>query len=113
MAFDEILAERVRIVFRNKRIRFVEKKMFGGICFMVKDKMCAGIVKDELMARIDPDIYENALTRKGCREMDFSGRPMKGFVFVDRLGTDTDKYLTEWIQLALDYNAKAKSSKKK
>jgi len=113
MAVDDMLAERVRMVFRNKRVRYEEKKMFGGLCFMVKDKMCAGIVKDELMVRIDPEIYDKALMKKGCREMDFSGHPMKGFVFVDRLGTDTDKSLKDWIQLAIDYNSKAKSSKKK
>jgi hypothetical protein len=65
------------------------------------------------MARIDPDIYEMALKRKGCREMDFTNRPMKGFVFVDPQGTDMDEDLEYWMQLAIDYNPKAKSSKKK
>ncbi len=113
MAYDEVLADRIRNIFQGKRVRVKEKKMFGGICFMVKDKMCVGVVKDELMVRIDPDLYEGALMKKGCREMVFSGRPMKGFVFVNDQGTDTDRSLTEWLQMALDFNPKAKSRKKK
>ncbi len=65
------------------------------------------------MARIDPDIYENVLSKKGCREMDFTGRPMKGYVFVSAEGIDKDKDLENWIQFCLDFNPKAKSSKKK
>lgn len=113
MAFDEQLADRVRKIFQAKHVRFEEKKMFGGLCFMVRHKMCVGVVKNELMARIDPDIYEDALTKRGCREMTFSGRPMKGFVFVDGNGTDNERSLSDWIQLTLDFNPKAKSSKKK
>ena len=112
MAYDERLAERIRKTFVAQRVRVKEKKMFGGLCFMVKDKMCIGIVKDELMARIDPDIYEDALTRKGCREMMFSGRAMKGFVFVDETGSETDKSLGEWTRRALKFKNKAKTSKK-
>ena len=113
MAYDEQLADRIRKIFTSKRIRTVEKRMFGGLCFMVKDKMCVGVVKDELMARIDPEVYQDALLRKGCREMVFTGKPMKGYVFVDECGISNDKLLTDWIQLAIDFNPKAKSSKKK
>lgn len=80
---------------------------------MVRDKMCMGVEKDMLMARIDPEIYEKALKKKGSHEMNFTGRPMRGFVFVDPMGIDLDKDLEYWIQLCLDYNPKAKSSKKK
>ena len=80
---------------------------------MVDDKMCVGIVKDVLMARIDPDIHEEALTKKGCRDMDFTGKPMKGFVFVDPEAVDLDSDLDYWIGLCLDFNPRAKSSKKK
>jgi len=80
---------------------------------MVNDKMCVGILNDELMARIDPAVYESVLERKGCREMDFTGRPMKGFVFIGPEGTKLKKDLEYWINLALDFNKKAKSSKKK
>ncbi|MBN2175929.1 MAG: TfoX/Sxy family protein [Bacteroidales bacterium] len=85
--------------------------MMGGIAFMVEDKMCVGVVKDNLMARIDPEIYEQSLQNPGCREMDFTGRPMKGFVFVEPKATDMDDDLTYWIGLALEYNPKTKSSK--
>ncbi len=110
MAYDEILADRVRKILHDKQVRFDEKKMFGGLCYMVKSKMCLGVVKDELMVRMDPDLYEDALTKEGCREMVFSGRPMKGFVFVH---AGDGRALAYWIQLALDFNPKAKSSKKK
>lgn len=113
MAYDNFLADRIRLSLKEKHISFEEKKMMGGLCFMVEDKMCVGVVKDNLMARIDPDIYDKALQEKGCREMDFTGRPMKGFVFVEPEGIDLDQDLNYWIQLCLKYNPKAKSSKKK
>ena len=80
---------------------------------MVDEKMCVGIVKNELMARIDPEIYDEALSKKGCKEMNFTGRPMKGFVFVEPEAIDLDTDLDYWIDLCLDFNPKAKSSKKK
>ena len=80
---------------------------------MVGGKMCMGVEKDKLMARIDPEFYNSALEKNGCHEMNFTGRPMKGFVFVDPHGIDMDKDLEYWIQLCLDFNPKAKSSKKK
>jgi TfoX/Sxy family transcriptional regulator of competence genes len=89
------------------------KYMMGGICYMVNDKMCAGVVKNELMARIDPDITEESLKKKGCRLMDFTHKTMKGFVFVGPEGTDMDADLEYWIKLALEFNPKAKSSRKK
>ena len=113
MAYNKFLSDRIRQVLENKHVSFVEKEMMGGLTFMVDEKMCVGIIKENLMARIDPDIYEDALTRKGCREMDFTKRPMKGFVVVEPEGIDTDENLEYWVQLALDFNPKAKSSKKK
>lgn len=113
MAYDEHLADRVKEVLRDKRVRFEEKKMMGGLCFMVRDKMCVGVEKDMLMARVGPGVFEKALMKKGCHEMDFTGRPLNGFVFIDPVGIDMDKDLEYWIQLCLDYNPKAKSSKKK
>ena len=80
---------------------------------MVNDKMCAGIVKDKLMARIGPEIYEDALTKNGCHKMDFTKRPMKGFVFVEPDGVDMDDDLEYWIDLCLEYNPRAKSGKRK
>jgi TfoX/Sxy family transcriptional regulator of competence genes len=113
MAYDEHLAERVKKIFKEKRVRFEEKKMMGGLCLMVNNKMCLAIDKDRLMARIGPEAYEKALKKKGCREMDFTGRPMKGYVFVDAERIDMDEDLAYWVQLCLDYNPKAKASKKK
>jgi TfoX/Sxy family transcriptional regulator of competence genes len=113
MSYDEYFTERIRKAFQDQRAVFEEKKMMGGVCFMVNDKMCAGIIKNKLMARIDPEAHSEALTRKGCTEMVFTRKPMKGFVFVEPEGIDTDTELESWIRLCLDYNPKAKSSKKK
>lgn len=113
MAYDEYLAERVKGILKEKHIVFEEKKMMGGLCYMVDDKMCLGIVKNNLMARIDPEIYQEALQKKGCKEMDFTGRTMKGYVFVEPEGVDMEDDLNEWVQLCLDFNPKAKPSKKK
>jgi TfoX/Sxy family transcriptional regulator of competence genes len=113
MAYNEFLADRIRQALKEKRVSSEERKMMGGLCFMVDDKMCIGVQEDNLMARIDPEIYDEALTREGCREMDFTGRPMKGFVFVDSRGYDLDSDLDSWVQLCLEFNPMAKSSKKK
>lgn len=113
MAYNEILAERIRIALLKKQSAFSEKKMMGGLCFMVNDKMCVGVIKDNMMVRIDPVIYEEALNKKGCREMDFTRRPMKGFAFIEPEGIVFDKELEYWVKLCLDFNPKAKSSVKK
>lgn len=113
MAYDDYLAERIKTVLKSKKVFFVEKRMMGGLTFMVNNKMCVGVVQDTLMVRIDPEFYSEALTKNGCREMDFTGRPMKGFVIVDPEGIDTGENLQYWIKLALDYNPRAKLSKRK
>ncbi len=112
MVYSEPLAERIRKALA-KTPRVDEKKMMGGLTFMVNGKMCVGVLKDDLMVRLDPAIHDATLKRKGCRPMDFTGRPMKGFVFVSPKGTDNKKDLHYWIDLALDFNKKAKASKKK
>ena len=113
MAYDIFLADRIRAALKGKRVSFEEKKMMGGLCFMVNDKMCVGIIKNDLMARIDPEIYEQQLHKKGCKIMDFTGRPMKGYVLVEPIGVDTENEFNHWIKLCLDFNPKAKSSKKR
>ncbi len=113
MAYDTLLEERIQRILKERNIIYTQKKMMGGLTFMVDDKMCVGIVRDTLMARIDPERYEEALKKKGCREMDFTGRPMKGFIFVEPMGIDMDKDLEYWIQLALEYNPKARKSGKR
>lgn len=113
MAYDKHLAERVSRTFEIMRIPYEEKFMMGGVCYMVNDKMCAGVVKEDLMVRIDPEGTDAALKKKGCRLMDFTGKTMKGFLFIDPEGSDMDADLEYWIRLALEYNPKAKSSRKK
>ena len=103
MAYNEYLAERIQRVLQEKGTIWEEKKMMGGLCYMVDDKMCFGIVHDQMMARINPSIYEESLSKPGCKEMNFTGRAMKGFVFVDAEGIDTDDQLEYWIQLCLDF----------
>jgi hypothetical protein len=106
----------VRRIFNQRNVAFEEKRMMGGLCFMVDGKMCIGVEKERLMVRLDPDIYDDALGRRGCAPMDFTGRPMRGFVFVSEEGMDTEHDLTYWLDLALDFNPRAvssKSSKKK
>lgn len=111
MAFNEKLSNRIREALVDVP-HVDEKLMFGGICYMVNDKMCIGIVKDELMCRIGPENYEVALEKPGCREMIFTGKPMKGYVFVSDEAIKSKKDLNYWIELCLKYNAHAKSSKK-
>ncbi|MEQ6124562.1 TfoX/Sxy family protein [Pseudotenacibaculum sp. MALMAid0570] len=113
MAYNEFLADRITQFFREKSIPFEARKMMGGLCFMVDGKMCVGVNKDQVMARIDPEVYEISLLKPGCIEMNFTGRPMKGFVFLTDEATDLDDDLYDWLQLALDFNPKAKASKKK
>jgi TfoX/Sxy family transcriptional regulator of competence genes len=112
MAYDEQLAERIRRAFGHRKVPFAEKRMMGGLCFMVDSKMCVGVEKDHLMVRIDPEVYDDALRGKGCVRMDFTGRPMRGFVFVNQAGLTTADELGHWLKLALDFNPKAKASKK-
>jgi len=112
MAYDERLADRVREILAELPI-VEEKQMMGGVAFMVNNKMCVGIVKDDLMARIDPDLYEEALEKHSCHPMDFTGKPMKGWVFISPEGLIRANELKYWIDLALDFNQKAKASKKK
>jgi len=113
MAYDEHLADRIRQILKNKQIHYTERKMMGGLSFMVDDKMCVGIVKNDMMARIDPQMYESLLKKKGCKPMDFTGRILKGFVMIEPIGVDMDADLDQWVQFCIDYNPLAKSSKKK
>src|SRR5438309_372594 len=112
MAYDEKLNDRIRESIAHLP-NIEEKHMFGGTCFMVNGKMCIGVVKDEMMCRIDPVVYEEALEKTGCREMNFTGKSMKGYVFVSHDGMKTKKQFDYWINLCLEFNQKAKAAKKK
>lgn len=111
MAYNERLAERISEALSHLTM-VEEKKMFGGVCYMVNGKMCLGIIGDDMMCRIGSDAYETALERNGCREMDFTGRSMKGYVYVSADGRSAKKDFDYWIGLALEFNKKAKASKK-
>lgn len=114
MAYDKHLASRINSVLDEKRIRFTSKNMMGGYAVMVDDKMCVGIIKDSLMARVGPDYYEEALSKEHANIMDFTKRgPMKGYVLIEPDGIDMEEDLVFWIDKCLEYNPLAKSSKKK
>lgn len=102
MAFDQIFASRVREVL-SSRNDVTEKKMFGGLCFMVRGHMCCGIDKANFMLRVGPDQYEKVLAQKHARPMDFTGRPLKGFVYVAPEGLKAKRDLTRWLGLGLDF----------
>lgn len=113
MAYNGELAARIRelITLTHKNVN--GKAMFGGLCFMVNDKMCVGVERERLMVRFDPLKHEEVMAKEGCKPMDFTGRVMKGYVFVDIEVLNTKKKLEYWINLALEYNKIANASKKK
>lgn len=121
MAFDEFLADRIKIIFKEKKVSYDARKMMGGLCFMVDGKMCCGIHYDKkkemdlLMARIGENASKELIERKGALPMDFTGRPMKGYLFISPEGFDLEEDLEFWIQKCIDHNpdAKASPSKKK
>ena len=113
MAYNEKLADRTREIITLTHKITEEKKMFGGLCFMVNDKMCVGVEKERLMVRLNPDLTEEVLEKDGCKPMDFTGKVMKGYVFVDITALNTKEKLAYWINLGLEFNAIAKVYKKK
>lgn len=112
MAYNEALANRIREKLSDL-MHIEEKEMMGGLTFMYNGKMCLGIIRDEMMCRIDPSLHEAAIEKTGCRTMDFTKRPMKGYVMVSDEGMKTEKDFDYWINLCLEFNHKAKASKKK
>ena len=119
MPFDNHLADRIRQSLKEKRTPFTELKMMGGLCFKVDEKMLCGIHIDKkfgdslLMSRIGEAEYELQIDKEVCLPMDFTGRPMRGYIFVTPDGFDLDKDLSYWLDLCLAFNPQAKSSKKK
>jgi TfoX/Sxy family transcriptional regulator of competence genes len=105
------LADRVRPLL--PRAKVTEKRMMGGLTFMVDGKMCVGVLGDDLMVRLDPSVYQEALGWRGARPMDFTKKPMRGFLFVGPEGTKSARDLSHWIATALAFNPKAKSSRRK
>jgi TfoX/Sxy family transcriptional regulator of competence genes len=112
MPYNEVLAKRVKTAMG--RIRPIEeKRMFGGVAFMVRGKMCVSVGKDRIMCRIDPAIHDAALQREGCRTVVMKGRQYRGYVYVDAEAVKTKSALEYWVDLALEYNNKAKAAARK
>jgi TfoX/Sxy family transcriptional regulator of competence genes len=110
MTYDEKLAVRVRkaLAVGND---VVEKKMFGGLCFMVDGAMCCGLTKSDFMVRVGPDQYEAALAEPHARPMDFTGRPLKGMVYVAPEGLRTEAALARWVRRGLAFVAAAPTAR--
>lgn len=102
MAYDEAVAGRVRRAV-GKIGRITEMKMFGGVAFLIRGNMCCGVIGDRLMVRVGAEEYEDALSQPHARKMDFTGRPMKGFVYVEPAGFSSDKDLDKWVARAGKY----------
>jgi TfoX/Sxy family transcriptional regulator of competence genes len=102
MSYDEKLAERTRAIL-DSRDDVIEKKMFGGLAFMVRGHMCVGIVDRELMVRVGPDAYESALAVAHARPMDFTGKPLRGMVYVGAAGLRTEPGLRAWVDRGLRF----------
>ena len=102
MAYDESLAGRVRQVLKRRR-GISEKKMFGGLAFLVHGHMACGIIGRDLMVRVGPEAYEAALDKAGARPMDFTGRPLTGVVYVDACGYGRAASLRAWVEQGLSF----------
>ncbi len=103
MAYSEALAERVRESLVPRGDAVTEIKMFGGLCFTLQGNMCVGVVGDDLMVRVGPDDYDEALNRPHVREMDFTGRPMRGLVYVGPDGLADDDDLESWVRRGVSF----------
>ena len=97
MPYNEVLAQRVRATLAEHDA-VDEKKMFGGLTFMLNGNMCCGIIRDDLMVRVGPDTYADALAQPHVRWLDFTGRPMRGIVVVAAAGLESDVDLETWVQ---------------
>lgn len=102
MPFSESLAARTRDTLARER-NITEKKMFGGLCFLLNGKLLVGVFEDSLLVRLGPVGAKKALVKSHVREMDFSGRPMKGWVIVEPDGIDSDVQLREWVKRASEF----------
>lgn len=114
MAFNEDLADRIRNYFVDHQLfNIEEKKMMGGLTFMLNNKMCVGVFKQDLMCRIHTDHYEMALEQNECRAMEFNNRALQGYVLVDESALVSNEKFDYWMQLSISFNPVAKASKKK
>jgi TfoX/Sxy family transcriptional regulator of competence genes len=112
MAYDEALAQRVRAAVRGRR-GITERKMFGGIAFLSRGHMFVGILEGTLMARVGPEHYQRALAARGVREMDFTGKPMRGYVYVGPEALKSAGDLARWVDLCADFVAGLPAKRRK
>jgi len=110
---DELLLSRIRNTLVAKGTDWEEKRMFGGLCFMVDGKMCFGTYKGGMMARINPEEVDKLIENEAADQMIHGGRPMNGYLFIQPEGYETDEDLEYWIRACLAFNPFAKASKKK
>ena len=103
MPFNELLSIRITTILLENNCSFKEKKMFGGITFMINDKMCIGVMQDAIMLRVLPEFYEALLEEIDVRPMDFTGRITAGFIYIDAEGFKTERQLKRWIAYGLDF----------
>jgi TfoX/Sxy family transcriptional regulator of competence genes len=103
MAYSEELAERVRRVLLPYKKDIEEKKMMGGLTFMLKGRMCCGIMKDGLIVRVGSGKFNEVLAKPHARIMDFTGKPLKNFLYAGKDGIKTKKQLEEWVALGVEY----------
>ncbi|HUI30585.1 MAG TPA: TfoX/Sxy family protein [Candidatus Acidoferrales bacterium] len=111
MAYNELLADRVRAALGHVQ-RVQEKRMFGGIAFMVNGKMCITVGDNRLMCRIDPDLHEAAIKRKAVRPVRMRGKEYKGYVYVHEDGIKSDRDFSCWVDLCLGFNRRIKAPQK-
>jgi hypothetical protein len=119
MPYSETTANRIREILHEKGADFFEKKMFSGICFMVDNKMCCAThidkktSEDVLLCRVGEKVYAHVIERDDVIPMEFTGKAMKGYIYVLESGIKKKKDLAHWLQLCLDFNPLAKPGKKK
>ena len=114
MAFDNKLADRIREYLSDyPKLKLKEKKMFGGLAFMVNGKMCINVSGENLMCRFDPELHEKISNKNGFKKMIMKEKELKGYCYVEPNGFKSKKDFEYWVNLCLDYNQKAKSFKKK
>ena len=114
MAFNETLAERIRIYFVDHHLYHVEeKKMMGGLTFMLNGKMCVGVYKDNLMCRINPAEHTEAIEENGCSTMEFNNKGLHGYVLIEEAALHKTETFAYWMQKSIAFNPQAKASKKK
>ncbi|GIZ07681.1 TfoX/Sxy family protein [Flavobacterium sp. UMI-01] len=115
MAYNELLSLRIQQQLQEQQMNFVEKKMFGGIAFMIADKMCIGVMKELIMLRVMDEYYDGLLRENHVRPMTFTGKRLKNFLYIESEAFATEKQLARWVVLAIDFGKRGvvKSKKKK